>query len=129
MIETQPGASDSGTAVATEPRDLRSWLREGAFGPTELSHRGVLLVLLSVVVVIVPVVGLTLLSVEVHLALKVSVLAVTVVALVGAALRVIADARPTPRSDLDRAGKVIGAVAALFTALAVILDWGGLDLL
>ncbi|QHC67912.1 hypothetical protein GSU68_15960 [Rathayibacter sp. VKM Ac-2759] len=123
MIETSPGASRQSAR-----QGLRAWLRGGAFGPTELSRRGVILVVVSVVVVVIPVVGLTLLSVEVHLALKVSVLAVTVVALVGAALRVVADARPTPRGDLDRAGKVIGAVAALFTALAVLLDWGGLDL-
>jgi hypothetical protein len=107
---------------------LRAWLRAGSFGPTDLSHRGLLLVLLSVVLVLVPVLTLTLMDVDAHLALKVWLLAITVIALLGAMLRVVADIRPTPRADLDRAGKAVGAVAALYTAAAVIIDWSILHL-
>jgi len=107
---------------------LRAWLRAGSFGPTELSHRGLLLVLLSIVLVLVPVLTLTLMDVDAHLALKVWLLAITVIALLGAVLRVVADIWPTPRSDLDRAGKAVGAVAALSTAAAVIIDWSILHL-
>lgn len=117
--------------VATEGdtgSPLRAWLRRGSFGPTGLTHRGCLLVALSVLAVVVPVVTLTVLAVDPHVALKVWVLAITIDALVGALLRVVADMGPTPRSDLDRAGKAVGAVAALFTALAVIIDWSLLHL-
>ena len=107
---------------------LRAWLRAGSFGPTDLSHRGLLLVLLSIVLVLVPVLTLTLMDVDAHVALKVWLLAITVIALLGAMLRVVADIRPTPRSDLDRAGKAVGAVAALSTAAAVIIDWSILHL-
>lgn len=122
------------TAIATteiqarRTHPVRAWLRASSFGPTDLTHRGCLLVAASILAVLIPVVTLTLLDVDAHVALKVWVLAVTVDALVGALLRVIADMRPTPRSDLDRAGKAVGAVAALFTALAVIIDWGLLHL-
>ncbi|WKK72389.1 hypothetical protein Q0F99_05305 [Rathayibacter oskolensis] len=79
--------------------------------------------LASILAVLIPVVSLTLMAVDAHLALKVWVLAITVIAVVGAVLRVVADVRPDPQDDLDRAGKAIGAVAALYTALAVIIDW------
>ncbi|QHC64323.1 hypothetical protein GSU69_17660 [Rathayibacter festucae] len=115
------------TAAASR-RPLRAWLSQGSYGPTDLTRRGVLLVVVSVLAVLVPVVTLTLLDVDSHVSLKVWILAVTVIALLGALLRVVADMRPGPRSDLDRAGKAVGAVAALFTALAVIIDWSLLHL-
>jgi len=107
---------------------LRAWLREGSLGPTELTHRGTLLVLLSIVLVLAPVLTLTLMDVDSHVALKVWLLAITVIAMLGALLRVVADVRPTPRTDLDRAGKAVGAVAAIYTAAAVIIDWSILHL-
>ncbi|QHC67915.1 hypothetical protein GSU68_15975 [Rathayibacter sp. VKM Ac-2759] len=125
MTET---AQERPAADATPRLRLRAWLRGGSFGPTELSRRGCLLVLASVLAVLIPVVSLTLMAVDAHLALKVWVLAITVIAVVGAVLRVVADVRPDPQDDLDRAGKAIGAVAALYTALAVIIDWSLLHL-
>ncbi|ROQ64943.1 hypothetical protein EDF36_0445 [Rathayibacter sp. PhB152] len=116
------------TADPASRRPLRAWLSQGSYGPTDLTRRGVLLVVVSVLAVLVPVVTLTLLDVDSHVSLKVWILAVTVIALLGALLRVVADMRPGPRSDLDRAGKAVGAVAALFTALAVIIDWSLLHL-
>ena len=121
------GTTDAGTAAAPR-RPLRAWLSEGSYGPTDLTRRGALLVVVSFLAVLVPVVTLTLLDVDSHVSLKVWILAVTVIALLGALLRVVADMRPGPRSDLDRAGKAVGAVAALFTALAVIIDWSLLHL-
>ncbi|MCJ1687935.1 hypothetical protein [Rathayibacter sp. VKM Ac-2927] len=125
--ETETGTDGAETAAAAR-RPLRAWLSEGSYGPTDLTRRGVLLVVVSVLAVLVPVVTLTLLDVDSHVSLKVWILAVTVIALLGALLRVVADMRPGPRSDLDRAGKAVGAVAALFTALAVIIDWSLLHL-
>lgn len=135
---SDPGSSTSGPhrAAGAEATDrpttrrsrLRAWLREGSLGPTELTHRGVLLVLLSIVLVLAPVLTLTLMDVDSHVALKVWLLAITVIAMLGALLRVVADIRPTPRSDLDRAGKAVGAVAAIYTAAAVIIDWSILHL-
>ena len=122
-VETADG--QEGGAARTP---LRVWLSEGSYGPTDLARRGVLLVVGSVLAVLVPIVTLTLLDVDSHLSLKVWILAVTVIALLGALLRVVADMRPGPRSDLDRAGKAVGAVAALFTALAVVIDWSLLHL-
>jgi hypothetical protein len=121
-------ATDGAEAEAAASRPLRAWLSQGSYGPTDLTRRGVLLVVVSVLAVLVPVVTLTLLDVDSHVSLKVWILAVTVIALLGALLRVVADMRPGPRSDLDRAGKAVGAVAALFTALAVIIDWSVLHL-
>ncbi|TCL85849.1 MULTISPECIES: hypothetical protein [unclassified Rathayibacter] len=128
---THAAAADDTTdaeAAAPTRRPLRAWLSQGSYGPTDLTRRGVLLVVVSVLAVLVPVVTLTLLDVDSHVSLKVWILAVTVIALLGALLRVVADMRPGPRSDLDRAGKAVGAVAALFTALAVIIDWSLLHL-
>lgn len=107
---------------------LRTWLRGGSIGPTELSHRGSLLVLLSILLILVPIAILTLAHADAHTALKATVVTITVTALVGALLRVVADARPVPRNDLDRAGKAVGAVAAAFTVLSVVVDWGVLRL-
>jgi hypothetical protein len=121
-------AETAGIAAAASRHPLRAWLSQGSYGPTDLTRRGVLLVVVSVLAVLVPVVTLTLLDVDSHVSLKVWILAVTVIALLGALLRVVADMRPGPRSDLDRAGKAVGAVAALFTALAVIIDWSLLHL-
>lgn len=139
--ETETAATGTAATTATETAEtesaetadasrhpLRAWLSQGSYGPTDLTRRGVLLVVVSVLAVLVPVVTLTLLDVDSHVSLKVWILAVTVIALLGALLRVVADMRPGPRSDLDRAGKAVGAVAALFTALAVIIDWSLLHL-
>lgn len=125
---TATETSKTETADPASRRPLRAWLSQGSYGPTDLTRRGVLLVVVSVLAVLVPVVTLTLLDVDSHVSLKVWILAVTVIALLGALLRVVADMRPGPRSDLDRAGKAVGAVAALFTALAVIIDWSLLHL-
>ncbi|MCJ1698609.1 hypothetical protein MT356_02670 [Rathayibacter festucae] len=121
-------SAESAETADAARRPLRVWLSQGSYGPTDLTRRGVLLVVVSVLAVLVPVVTLTLLDVDSHVSLKVWILAVTVIALLGALLRVVADMRPGPRSDLDRAGKAVGAVAALFTALAVIIDWSLLHL-
>ncbi|ROS23373.1 hypothetical protein EDF22_3154 [Rathayibacter sp. PhB127] len=125
---TETSKTESAETAAAARRPLRVWLSQGSYGPTDLTRRGVLLVVVSVLAVLVPVVTLTLLDVDSHVSLKVWILAVTVIALLGALLRVVADMRPGPRSDLDRAGKAVGAVAALFTALAVIIDWSLLHL-
>lgn len=125
---TTPVETADGQEGGAARRPLRVWLSEGSYGPTDLARRGVLLVVGSVLAVLVPIVTLTLLDVDSHLSLKVWILAVTVIALLGALLRVVADMRPGPRSDLDRAGKAVGAVAALFTALAVVIDWSLLHL-
>ncbi|MWV51335.1 hypothetical protein GRS96_18855 [Rathayibacter sp. VKM Ac-2803] len=113
---------------ATARLRLGEWLRGGSFGPTDLTRRGCLLVLVSIFAVLIPVGSLTLMAADAHFALKVWILAITVIAVLGAVLRVIADVRPNPQDDLDRAGKAIGAVAALYTALAVIIDWSLLHL-
>ncbi|AZZ53725.1 hypothetical protein [Rathayibacter festucae] len=126
--EAETSTTESAVTAAASRRPLRAWLSQGSYGPTDLTRRGVLLVVVSVLAVLVPVVTLTLLDVDSHVSLKVWILAVTVIALLGALLRVVADMRPGPRSDLDRAGKAVGAVAALFTALAVIIDWSLLHL-
>lgn len=125
---TETAKTESAETAAAARRPLRAWLSQGSYGPTDLTRRGVLLVVVSVLAVLVPVVTLTLLDVDSHVSLKVWILAVTVIALLGALLRVVADMRPGPRSDLDRAGKAVGAVAALFTALVVIIDWSLLHL-
>lgn len=124
----RPVVAEAPGTPATRRSRLRAWLREGSLGPTELNRRGVLLVLLSIVLVLAPVLTLTLMDVDSHVALKVWLLAITVIAMLGALLRVVADIRPTPRSDLDRAGKAVGAVAAIYTAAAVIIDWSILHL-
>lgn len=119
-----PASTDSPPSPApVGDRAVRAWLRGGSLGPTALSRRGGILVLLSILLVLVPIAVLTLLHVDAHVSLKVTVVTITVTALVGAVLRVIADARPTPRGDLDRAGKAVGAVAAVFTVLSVVVDW------
>ncbi|PPI00135.1 hypothetical protein C5C95_06070 [Rathayibacter sp. AY1B7] len=121
-------ADSAGGPLASRRQRVRAWMRGGSFGPTGLTRRGCLLVLASVLVVAVPVVALTLAHVDPHASLKVWILAITLIALVGALLRVVADAGPDPQADLDRAGKAVGAVAAAYTALAVIIDWGMLHL-
>ncbi|NQX13321.1 hypothetical protein HQQ80_16970 [Microbacteriaceae bacterium VKM Ac-2855] len=123
-----PTAPIDRTTAEPERRSLRLWLRGGSFGPTGLSRRACLLVAGSILAVLVPIGTLSLLAVDSHISLKVWVLAITVIALVGALLRVLSDTGAGGRDDLDRAGKAIGAVAALFTALAVIIDWSILQL-